>query len=137
MSGTPGRILPVETPETVEYWAGCRQGELRVQRCRACARHQFYPRVLCTACASRDLEWVRCGGRATVRTFTIVQRPVSEAYAADVPYVVALVVLEEGPSLMTHVVDCPPEAVRIGMVVEVDFRDWGQGVQVPVFRPAT
>lgn len=136
MSTPPQKVLPAESPETAEFWAACRRGELWIQQCGSCGRHQFYPRVLCTACSGRDLAWVRACGRATVRSYTVVRRPVSEAYAADVPYVVALVLLEEGPTMMTHVVACPAEAVRIDMPVEVTFREWADGVTVPVFRPA-
>jgi uncharacterized OB-fold protein len=70
-----------------------------------------------------------------VRSFTVVHRAVSEAYAPDVPYVVALVALDEGPTMMTHIVACAPGAVRIGLPVQVDFRPWAEGVMVPVFRP--
>jgi uncharacterized OB-fold protein len=135
MSEVSAKPAPVPSPETAEYWAGAKRHELMIQRCRGCGRHQFYPRVLCTSCSSRDVEWVRASGRATVRSYTVVRRPVSEAYAADVPYVVALVTLAEGPTMMTHVVGGPVEAMRIGMHVEVAFQDWSETVSVPVFRP--
>ena len=121
---------------SAEYWAACRRHELLVQRCRDCGTHQFYPRILCTACPGRLLDWVRASGRGTVRSFTVVHRPLSEAFAADVPYVVALVALAEGPTMMTHVVGCDAEAVRIGLPVEVVFDNRPDGVTLPMFRPA-
>ena len=136
MTDVPVKPAPVASPETAEYWAGARRHELMIQRCNSCGRHQFYPRVLCTACSGRMMTWVRASGRGTVSSYTIVRRPVSEAYAPDVPYVVALVALAEGPTMMSHVVGIVPEAVRIGLAVEVAFQDWTDVVSVPVFRPA-
>jgi uncharacterized OB-fold protein len=136
MSDAPVKATPVATPETAEYWAGARRHVLMIQRCSSCARHQFYPRVLCTACSGRMLTWVQASGRGTIRSYTVVRRPVSEAYAPDVPYVVALITLAEGPTMMSQVVGIDPDAVRIGLAVEVTFQDWTEQVSVPVFRPA-
>jgi uncharacterized OB-fold protein len=136
MTDTPAKLAPVASPETAEYWAGAKRHQLLIQRCSSCAHLQFYPRVLCTACSGRMLAWVEASGRGTIRSYTVVRRPVSEAYAADVPYVVALVALAEGPTMMSRIVDVDPEAVRIGLGVEVAFQDWTDEVSVPVFRPA-
>ncbi len=130
------RPLPAATPASAEYWAGCRRHELLIQRCRDCGGHQFYPRILCAACHGRSLDWVRASGRGTVRSYTIVRRPISEAFSEDVPYVVALVALAEGPTMMSWVVDCPPEKLRVGLAVAVAFDDRPEGVTLPVFRPA-
>jgi hypothetical protein len=70
-----------------------------------------------------------------LKSYTVVRRAVSQAYAAEVPYVVALVELEEGPTLMSNVIDCPVDEMRIGMPVEVVFDDWPEGVSIPKFRP--
>jgi hypothetical protein len=135
MSGTT-RNLPVPTKASAEYWDACRRHELLIQRCTGCAKLQFYPRLVCASCSENSLQWIRASGRATLTTYTIVRRPVSRAYAAAVPYVVALVVLEEGPTMMTSIVSCGIEEVRIGMPLEVVFEDWPEGVTVPKFRPA-
>ena len=136
MSGTSTRNLPVSTAETAEYWAGCRRHELLIQRCADCATHQFYPRLVCASCSGRSLQWVRASGRGTLKSFTIVRHPVSPAYAVEVPYVVALVELLEGPTMMSNVIGCKVEEVHIGMPVDVVFDDWPEGVTVPKFRPA-
>ena len=78
---------------------------------------------------------MQASGRGSVKTFTIVRRAVSQAYAAEVPYVVALVDLEEGPTMMSNIVGCGVEEVSIGMPVEVVFEDWAEGVSIPKFRP--
>lgn len=135
MSDTPTKRLPVATIETEEYWAGCRRHELLIQRCTDCATYQFYPRLMCTVCARRSLEWVRASGRGRVRSFTIVRRAVSAGYSAEVPYVVALIELDEGPTMMSNVVGCAAEQVHMHMPVEVTFEDWAPGVTVPRFRP--
>jgi uncharacterized protein len=135
LSDTAGKPIPEPTHETAEYWAGAARQQLMIQRCKMCGRHQFPPRMLCTACSSREVEWVRAQGLATVRSFTIVRRPVSEAFAADVPYIVALVVLDEGPTLMTNIIDCKLEDLRIGMQVRVCFEKRTVTVTLPQFTP--
>ena len=136
MAAPASKPIPVPTRETRPYWDGCKQHELRIQQCAACAHSQFYPRLYCTACMSERVEWVKASGRGTVLSFTIVYRPVTQAFAADVPYVVALITLDEGPQLMSNVVGCAPETVHIGMPVEVTFEDWTEEISVPKFKPA-
>lgn len=126
--------FPRPTPETRIYWDRCREHELLIQRCMQCHQFQFYPRIFCTACMSEQLEWVKAAGSGRVLTFTIVRRAVSEAYVTDVPYVVALIQLDEGPTLMSNVVQCEPEAVEIGSRVEVVFEDWSEDISIPQFR---
>ena len=73
--------LPVPTSETAPYWEGCRQHQLRIQRCRDCSQYQFFPRIYCSKCFSDRVEWVNASGRAKVLSFTVVRRPVSAAFA--------------------------------------------------------
>jgi len=84
---------------------------------------------------SENLEWKRAAGRGRVLTFTICRRAVSEAYAGDVPYVIALVQLEEGPTMMSNIVECNPESVTTGMPVEVVFEQRSEEITIPQFRP--
>ena len=135
MAAPANKPIPVPTRETQPYWEGCKQHELRIQKCAACGHYQFYPRLYCTACMSDRVEWVRASGRGKVLSFTIAYRPVTQAFAADVPYAVALITLDEGPQLMSNVVGCPPEKVQIGMPVEVTFEDWTEDISVPKFKP--
>ena len=128
--------FPVPSLETRPYWEGCKAHELRIQRCAACGQHQFYPRLYCAQCFSDRVEWVKASGRGKVATFTIVRRPVSPAFADDVPYVVALVTLEEGPTMMTNIVGIAPERVEIGMPVMVTFDDWSEEIAIAKFKPA-
>lgn len=125
--------VPTPTLETRPYWEGCARHELLIQRCDACGNHQFFPRLYCSSCFSDRVGWTRASGRATILSFTVVRRPVSPAFADEVPYVVALVTLEEGPTMMTNIVGCEPEALRVGMPVEVTFENRGD-VSIPQFR---
>jgi uncharacterized OB-fold protein len=139
--GAAGRGLkadkPIPTPtlETAPYWEGCRRHQLRIQRCSNCQRYQFFPRIYCSKCFSEQIEWVNASGRAKVLSFTIVRRPVSPAFANEIPYIVALVTLEEGPQMMTNIVECAPEEVTIGLPVEVVFEDRSDQISIPQFRP--
>jgi len=135
MAATIPKPLPAVTNETAPYWEGCKHHELRIQQCAACGRYQFYPRIYCAQCFSDRVEWTRASGHAKVTTFTIVRRPVSPAFADDVPYVVALVTLDEGPTMMTNIIGCPVEQVVIGMPVAVTFEDWTPDISIPKFRP--
>ncbi|MGB8691880.1 MAG: Zn-ribbon domain-containing OB-fold protein [Steroidobacteraceae bacterium] len=135
MSEAPRKHLPQITPETAEYWAGCKRHELLIQRCADCGAAQFYPRAFCTHCSGSKVRWVRASGRGTLASYTIVHRAVSQAYAAEVPYVVALVSLEEGPMMMSNVIGCSPGDLRVGMSLQVVFDDWSESITVPKFHP--
>ena len=86
---------------------------------------------------SDQVEWVQSCGRGKLVTFTICRIPVAKAYAADVPYVVALVQLEEGPTMMSNIVQCDPESVVTGMPLEVVFETWSDEITMPQFRPVS
>jgi uncharacterized OB-fold protein len=135
MAANVNKPVPVPTLETRAYWEGCKRHELRIQRCGACGHNQFFPRIYCSKCFSDRVEWIRASGRAKVSSFTIVRRPVSPAFKDEIPYVVALVTLDEGPTMMTNIVGCAPERVEMGMAVEVTFEDWSDEISISKFRP--
>jgi uncharacterized protein len=130
------KATPTPTPETQPYWDGTRAGELRIQRCRACREHYFYPRPFCPRCGSGDVEWVRASGRATLHSYVINHRP-APGFEDEAPYVIAVVALEEGPRMMTNIVgvESTPETLVLDMPLEVAFQERGDQC-VPVFRPA-
>jgi uncharacterized OB-fold protein len=135
MAGSDQKFIPRPKPETAAWWDGCRHHELLIQSCTRCGHRQFYPRIICTACMSDSLEWTRSSGRGQLITFTICRRAVSEAYADDVPYVIALVRLEEGPTMMSNIIECDPGSVVSGMPVEVVFEKRTEEITIPQFRP--
>ena len=130
--------LPTPSPETQAWWDAAGEGRFLVKRCRACQRAHFYPRPFCPHCWSDDVVWEEASGRATVYTWSVVHRNDLPPFHERLPYVVAVVELEEGPKAMTNLVDVDPAAIQAGMPVEVVFRalDDDQELQVPVFRPA-
>ena len=128
------RPLPQPTPETQHFWDGTKAGELRLQRCRTCGEVYFPPRPLCPACSSRDVEVFVASGRGTLLSYVINHRPHP---SFESPYAIALVRLEEGPTMMSNTIDCAqtPEALVLDMPLTVTFEDNGD-IAIPLFRPA-
>ena len=85
----------------------------------------------------RHLEWTPVTGRGTIRSFTVVRHPVSKAYADEIPYVIALITLEEGPTMMSALCNCDSEIIETGLAVEVVFEQWSELITMPKFQPAT
>jgi len=134
VSARRGIPLPRPTRLSEPHWSGCREGRLRVQRCRECRGYVFIPQPVCTFCTADALEWVDSSGRGTLYSFTTVHRPQRPEF--EVPYTVAIVELEEGFHMLTNLVGCPPEQMRVGMPVEVEFRRMSEEISLPMFRPA-
>lgn len=130
------RPLPVPTPETQHFWDGCRDGELRLQRCNSCKEVYFPPRPFCPACSSRDVEICKASGKATLYSYIINHRPRPDF--GEAPHSIAVVTLAEGPRMMTNIVDCPqtPEALVLDMPLEVTFEKASDEISLPKFRPA-
>ncbi len=122
--------------ETRAYWEGCGRGEIVLQRCGACAKVQHRPRAICASCLSGDIEHFVASGRGQVYTFTVTHQNNARGFREACPYVLAYVELDEGPRLLTNVVGCDPESVRIGMPVVADFTPPDEDLAVPRFRPA-
>lgn len=124
----------IVNPEAEPFWQACAQGRLSVQRCLACAERFLFPRAFCPNCSSDRLEWIDCSGRATLYSFTVVHR--QAVPEIDAPYVLALVDLEEGPRLMTHVVDADPSQLQPGLALRVTFKGLIGGRALPLFTTA-
>ncbi len=131
----PGRARPEPTPETQHFWDGTRAGEIRLQRCAACAKIYFPPRPFCPDCGSRQVAVFAASGRARLHSYVIHHRP---APGFTPPYAIAVVELEEGPRMMTNIVDCPqtPEALLLDMPLEAVFAPLDDRITLPLFRPA-
>lgn len=133
MSARP-RPLPQPTPETQHFWDGTAAGELRLQRCRVCGHVYFPPRPLCPACSAREVEVFAASGRGTLLSYVINYRPHP---SFDSPYAIAVVALEEGPTMLSNIVECEqtPEALVLDMPLTVTFEDNG-ALAIPLFKPA-
>ncbi|GLG02411.1 hypothetical protein Alches_24520 [Alicyclobacillus hesperidum subsp. aegles] len=125
--------VPVLDTDSRPFWEGCRQGVLRIQRCKTCARYVFYPRSICPHCMSDDLVFVEAKGLGTVYTYTVVHRGFGP-FQDEVPFTIALVDLDEGVRMMTRIVDAG-EGIGIGDRVEVVFSERDDGLVLPYFRP--
>lgn len=133
----PLRPVPEPDPDSAPFWEGVKQGRLLVQRCTACGRHRFPPGEACPDCLSREADWVEVCGRGRVYSWIVVRHPIPrEIFAEEVPYIVALIDLEEGVRIASNLVDIEPEAVRDGMEVALLFRRSGNERQLHAFRPA-
>ncbi|MBC7132875.1 MAG: Zn-ribbon domain-containing OB-fold protein [Roseovarius sp.] len=128
--------LPVIDHDSAPYWEAARDGRLDIPLCGDCGRHHFYPRAICPHCHSDRLRFDTVSGRGTVHTFTVARRPAGPAFAEDVPYVVALIELAEGPRMMSRIVTDDPGKVRIGAPVEVTFVKASEEITFPFFRLA-
>ena len=131
------RLTPQPSPETQRYWDGCKRHELWLPYCKQCDQHFFYPRPFCPRCFSWDIEWRQASGRGTVYTFAIQYRAYAPGF--EPPYVTAIIQLDEGPRLLTNLVDIEPdpEKIRCDMPVEVTFEDVTDEISLPKFRPVS
>jgi uncharacterized OB-fold protein len=128
--------VPTPSPESLPYWEGTAQGELRIQRCLDCTKYYFYPRSGCPNCASTNVTWEKASGRAKLHTYLISHRGMG-GFADQIPYAIAVVELEEGPRMMTNIVgiENTPENLVLDMDLEVEFESRGDQA-IPVFHPA-
>jgi uncharacterized OB-fold protein len=128
--------LPTVNADTEAFWKGCREHQLRFQKCINCGHVRWPPSLLCPMCFSRDAEWVVSTGRGRVYSFVVYHRGYHAAFEGDLPYAVAIVALNEGPHLLTNIVGCIPEQVRCDMPVEVTWEQVTDEITLPKFRPA-
>lgn len=129
------RPAPIPDPESEAYWAATLDGKLLVQRCTACGHHQLYARPHCLVCRS-PVEWVVASGRGRIYSFTVIRQNFARPFRDMAPYVVALVDLDEGPRLMTNIVNCEPDAVTVDAPVRVTFEPVSDEAALPLFELA-
>jgi uncharacterized OB-fold protein len=127
--------VPRPAPESAKYWQAAKEHRLEIPRCNACGKFWFPPSQSCPHCLAADFTWTPVSGRGKVFTFVTFHRVYHPAFAKEVPYVVALVELDEGPRLLTNIVGVKPESVTCEMPVKVVFDDVSDDVSVPKFQP--
>ena len=120
---------PPVNPEGQAFWDAAAQGQLVIKHCTACRQPHHYPRAICPFCGSDQTEWRNASGRGTIYSYSIMRR-------VPEPYAIAYVTLEEGVTMMTNIVDCDLDAIRIGQPVRVVFKPTEGGPPVPMFTPA-
>ena len=119
---------PPVNPETQSFWDATAEDKLLIKKCTACGEVHFYPRTYCPFCFSDKTEWLEASGSGTLYTYSVMRR-------APVPYAIAYVTLAEGPTIMTNIVDCDLNAIKIGQAVRLVFKPSEGGQQVPMFAP--
>lgn len=131
------KALPKPTPETQGFWDGAKAGELRLQRCSDCSNVYFPPRPFCPKCGSRSVAWFTASGHGRLFSYVINHRP-APGFQDEVPYAIAVVELDEGPRMMTNLVDIEqtPEALQLDLPLEVTFEQVSEEISLPKFRPA-
>jgi uncharacterized protein len=126
--------LPEPDPISREYWAALGSGRLLVQHCPDCGHSQFYPRAMCAGCGGEPV-WHEVSGRGTVYTFTVIRQNGVPAFRNDVPYVVAMIELEDGVRLMGNITGCPVDEVRVGMEVQAYAVRAEPDIAIPLWEP--
>jgi uncharacterized OB-fold protein len=127
--------LPRKTRLSREFWEGARRHELLLQNCSACGHVWFPPASRCPNCLSTDFAWKPASGRGKVWSWIVMWQRYFPAFESEIPYNVAYVQLDEGPKLMTNLVDVDPSAIHCDMPVEVIFEDVTEEFSLPKFRP--
>lgn len=128
--------LPQPSEEAVAFFEALRKGELRVPKCATCGRLSYPPRAMCPDCQSFDFEWARVSGRGTLYSYVVTHQAIHPALVGHTPLATVEVELEEGPRITSNLVDVPPDAIEIGMAVEVVFEKINDEVTLPLFRRA-
>jgi len=128
--------IPVIQPWTREFWKATKKGKLLIQQCQDCNANIFFPKKVCPECWSGNLGWQEASGKAQVYTFTTMLDMVEPIFMGDLPYMIAMVELDEGIRMTTRIVNCNPDDLEIGMNVEVVFEEVSPECSLPMFQPA-
>ncbi|HAC17639.1 MAG TPA: hypothetical protein DDY93_14105 [Dehalococcoidia bacterium] len=124
---------PEINDENRAFWEGCRQGELRVQKCSNCG-HIRHLSPACPQCLKAEHEWVAASGRGTVYSWIVVHQRYNRAFEEDLPYNVTIVELDEGPRMVTSLVDVENQDIKAGTPVEVVFDRVTEEITLPKFK---
>ncbi len=126
---------PAVTPQMAPFFAAALRGELMVQQCADCGASRFPAREICPGCLSRAARWIKVSGRGEVLSFNVMHQVYHPGFAAEVPYAVVMIKLEEGPAMVSNLIGVKPHEIRCGMPVEVVFERVNDQVALPKFRP--
>lgn len=132
---TPAKPDPLVNNWARPFWDGTREEKLLIQLCSDCKKHIFYPRMVCPHCFSDNIDWVEASGKGTIYSFTIVEANAPSPFIGDLPFVIAVVILEEGVRMLTNIVDCDPYSLQCEQPVEVAFRKKNDEFTLPMFTP--
>jgi len=126
--------LPHLDEENRWFFEACARHQLVLQKCSSCGTVRFYPRALCPSCMSSKTDYLRASGRGRVYTFTVTYQNQAPGFRDELPYVMAYVELDEGPRILTNIINTPPGEVKIDLPVEVVFEDIDENLAIPKFQ---
>ncbi len=129
-------VLPVESGETKPFWDACREGKFLIQRCDSCGKFQYHYRGFCSHCWFGEIKDYVASGRGTVWSYTVVHRNRTPGFKDELPYVCALVELEEGVKVLSNIINCDTDSVEIGLPVKLTFIRASEEWNIPMFEPA-
>ena len=127
--------IPQVTPELAPFFDAAKRGQLMVQKCESCGTLRFPPRALCSRCLSSHAAWTPVSGRGEVYSFNVMHQVYHPGFAAEIPYAVVVIKLEEGAKMISNLVGIKPHDIKCGMPVEVVFERLSDEVSLPKFRP--
>jgi uncharacterized OB-fold protein len=127
--------MPHPSPESLPFWEAAKTHRLLLPQCNACGKFWFPPSRRCPHCLSADFVWREARGEGRIYSFVVYHRVYHPGFEGDVPYVVAIVELDEGPRMLSNIVGIAPDDVRCDMRVRVAFEDTESGMAIPKFTP--
>jgi uncharacterized protein len=127
--------LPWPNPDDKPFWDACRRHELKFQKCLQCGLVRWPAALICPECHSDETKWIKVSGRGKVYTYAVYHQIFHPGFEAEIPYVTASVELEEGPRLLSNIINCPPDQIRCEMDVSVVFEDVTPEISLPKFEP--
>lgn len=126
--------LPRPSQWSKPFWEGTKRHKLLLKKCKTCGHIDHPPYLYCTACSSEDCEWFEASGKATLYAYAVNTYGVPFSFLEDLPYVLALIDLPEGPRMISNIVECAPEDLKNGMELEVVFDQVSPDIVLPKWR---
>ena len=127
--------LPQPSADTAEFWEGCRNHELKFQKCRNCGLVRWPPSILCPHCHATESEWRVSEGKGAIYSYVVYHLAFDPRFRDALPYVTAVVRLDEGPRILTRIIGCDPAQLQCEMPVEVVWWDVTDDIALPMFTP--
>jgi uncharacterized OB-fold protein len=130
------RPLPTITADNETFWQSTKAHAMKLQRCNVCERFWYYPGPVCPHCMAQDWTWTEVSGKGTIYSYSLLERAKGNPFEGDVPIAIILVTLEEGPVMMSNLIDYEPGDLAVDSAVTIDYEDVDDNVTLAVFRPA-
>jgi len=125
--------LPQPNADTKPFWDGCFEHQLRFQKCRDCEHVRWPPSVICPLCYSPNTDWIVASGKGIVYTFVVHHYAYNKAFEDELPYITAIIELEEGPHILSNIVDCHPSELKCDVPVSIVWDDITEEFSLPKF----